>query len=126
MADVDQQIVREIRMFDFVAQRIWPHVRGLFKNSIAPRCTQCVISSRVPYVTLNEKGVCNLCIDFNNSIDAEEEAWRQKYVAHMEKELDELLNKIDRKLVGSSEADIRRDLGLLIEPSAYVSLTAAD
>ena len=33
--DIDQQILDDLRQFDFVAQNIWPHVRGLFKRTIA-------------------------------------------------------------------------------------------
>ena len=36
--NIDQQIVRDLRSFDFMAQRIWPHIRGLFKGSVAARC----------------------------------------------------------------------------------------
>ena len=47
-SDIDQQIVDDIRRFDYVAQNLWPLARGLFKHKIAARCSQCVISSRVP------------------------------------------------------------------------------
>lgn len=43
--DIDQKILDDLRQFDFVAQNIWPRVRGLFRRSIAERCRQCVISS---------------------------------------------------------------------------------
>ncbi|WP_301100941.1 hypothetical protein [Propionivibrio sp.] len=103
MAKVDQQIVKEIRSFDFVAQSIWPFIRWIFRGMIAPRCTQCVISSRVPYVTLTN-GVCNLCTDYNKSLNEEEQAWREKYVAHQVKELDELLKNYQGKGRGRYDA----------------------
>jgi len=89
--DIDQQILNDLRQFDFVAQNIWPKLRGLFKHSIAARCSQCVISSRVPYVTLTD-GVCNLCHEHNKlRANDEETLWQQKYVEHQRKELDQLL-----------------------------------
>lgn len=90
MANVDQQIVNEMRSFDFIARKIWPLIRWLFRGLIAPRCQQCVISSRVPNITLTN-GICNLCHDYNRSLDKDEEAWRDKYVAHQVQELDQLL-----------------------------------
>ena len=30
--DIDQQILNDLRQFDFVAQNIWPRLRGLFKR----------------------------------------------------------------------------------------------
>jgi len=27
--DIDQQILNDLRQFDFVAQNIWPYVRGM-------------------------------------------------------------------------------------------------
>jgi len=89
--DIDQKILDDLRQFDFVAQNIWPHVRGLFKGSIAARCSQCVISSRVPYVKLTD-GVCNLCHEHNKlRANDDETLWQQKYVEHQRKELDEML-----------------------------------
>ena len=89
--DIDQQILNDLRQFDFVAQKIWPHVRGLFKRTIATRCSQCVISSRVPYITLTDV-VCNLCHEHNKlRANDEETVWQQKYIEHQRKELDQLL-----------------------------------
>ncbi|MCP3869303.1 MAG: hypothetical protein GY703_14615 [Gammaproteobacteria bacterium] len=89
--DVDQKILDDLRRFDFVSQNIWPHVRRLFKGSIAQRCNQCVISSRVPYVTLTD-GVCNLCHEHNQlRANDEETVWQKKYLEHQRKELDQLL-----------------------------------
>jgi hypothetical protein len=89
--DIDQQILDDLRRFDLVSQNIWPYVRGLFKRTIAQRCSQCVISSRVPYVTLTD-GVCNLCHEHNKlRANDEETVWQQKYVEHQRKELDQLL-----------------------------------
>jgi len=90
MAKVDLEIANDIRGFDFIAQNIWPWVRWLFKGVIAERCSQCVISSRVPGITLTQ-GVCNLCKDYNNSVSKEEEVWREKYISHQARELDALL-----------------------------------
>lgn len=92
MGQIDQKIVKEIRMFEFVAQHIWPIIRWMFKGQIAPRCSQCVISSRVPGIKLTN-GVCNLCIEFNKSVNQEEQAWRKKYVEHQVLELDHLLKE---------------------------------
>lgn len=103
MAKVDQLIVKEIRMFDFIAQNIWPHVRWMFKGSIAPRCSQCVISSRVGGVTLTN-GVCNLCLEYNRSIDKDEQAWREKHVSHQERALDALLKEYQGKGRGRYDA----------------------
>ena len=89
--DIDQRILDDLRQFDFVAQNIWPAMRGMFKGSIAPRCTQCVISSRVPYVKLTD-GVCNLCQEHNKlRANDDETLWQKKYVEHQRKELDEML-----------------------------------
>ena len=89
--DIDQQILNDLRQFDYVAQNIWPHVRGLFKRTIAARCSQCVISSRVPYITLTD-GVCNLCHEHNKlRANDDETLWQQKYVEHQRRELDRLL-----------------------------------
>ena len=89
--DIDQQILDDLRQFDFVAQNVWPYVRGLFKRTIAARCSQCVISSRVPYVTLTD-GVCNLCHEHNKlRANDEETVWQKKYIEHQRKELDQLL-----------------------------------
>ena len=101
--NVDQQIVREIRFFDFVAQKIWPRVRWLFTKMIAQRCSQCVISSRVSYVTLTD-GVCNLCVDYNRTKNKEEEAWHEKYIAHQARALDELLKAYQGKGRGRYDA----------------------
>lgn len=95
--DIDQLIVSEIRRFDFVAQNIWPYVRGFFKKSIAPRCTRCVISSRVPYVTLNADGLCNLCIEHDALQNKDEDIWYAKYIDHQRKELDALLKDYQGK-----------------------------
>jgi hypothetical protein len=89
--DIDQKILDDLRQFDFVAQNIWPRVRGLFRRSIAERCSQCVISSRVPYITLTD-GVCNLCREHNKlRANDDETLWQKKYVEHQRKELDRML-----------------------------------
>lgn len=89
--DIDQEILDDLRRFDFVSQNIWPLVRGLFKDKIAPRCNQCVISSRVPYVKLTD-GVCNLCHEHNKlRANDEENVWQHKYVEHQRGALDQLL-----------------------------------
>jgi hypothetical protein len=89
--DIDQKILDDLRQFDFVAQNIWPRVRGLFRRSIAERCRQCVISSRVPYITLTD-GVCNLCHEHNKlRANDDETLWQKKYVEHQRKELDAML-----------------------------------
>jgi hypothetical protein len=89
--DIDQKILDDLRQFDFVAQNIWPRVRGLFKGRIAERCSQCVISSRVPYVKLTD-GVCNLCHEHNKlRANDDETVWQKKYIEHQRDELDELL-----------------------------------
>ncbi|MCB9025720.1 MAG: hypothetical protein H6625_05350 [Bdellovibrionaceae bacterium] len=96
MAKVDDLIVREIRSFDFVAQKIWPSIRWIFKGIIAQRCSQCVISSRVPYIKLTN-GVCNLCTEYNQSLNNDEQAWREKYVKHQVQELDGILKDYQGK-----------------------------
>lgn len=101
--NVDQQIVKEIRSFDFVAQKIWPKIRWMFTKMIAPRCSQCVISSRVSYITLTD-GVCNLCIEFNRAKNEEEKKWHEKYIAHQAKELDLLLKSYQGKGRGRYDA----------------------
>lgn len=89
--DIDQQILNDLRQFDFVSQKIWPHVRRLFKGKIAARCSQCVISSHVPYITLTD-GVCNLCHEHNKlRANDDETLWQKKYVEHQRNELDQLL-----------------------------------
>jgi hypothetical protein len=89
--DIDQQILNDLRQFDFVSQKIWPHVRRLFKGKIAARCSQCVISSHVPYITLTN-GVCNLCHEHNKlRANDDETLWQKKYVEHQRQELDQLL-----------------------------------
>jgi hypothetical protein len=89
--DIDQKILDDLRQFDFVAQNIWPRVRGLFKGRKAERCSQCVISSRVPYVKLTD-GVCNLCHEHNKlRANDDETVWQKKYIEHQRDELDELL-----------------------------------
>src|SRR5262245_2542311 len=93
--DIDQEIVDDIRRFDYVAQNIWPWARWLFKGAVAPRCTQCVISSKVPYVTLKD-GLCDLCREYNASKENEaEKQWQERYVAHQRRALDELLKSYE-------------------------------
>lgn len=102
--DIDQIIVDEIRKFDFVAQKIWPHIRFMFKNSIAPRCKQCVISSKVPYVTL-ANGICELCHEYNECKEnKDEQEWLKKLTEHQCKELDELLKSHEGKTPGRWDA----------------------
>lgn len=102
--DIDQQIVDDIRRFDFVAQNVWPYVRGLFRGAIAPRCRQCVISSKVPGVAL-EDGLCNLCRDYNAmSDDPEEKRWLESYVANQRESLDALLKGYQGKGRGRWDA----------------------
>ncbi len=102
--DIDQQIVNDIRRFDFVAQHIWPRVRGVFKNSIAPRCRQCVISSMVPGVTLTD-GICDRCHEYNAEKDnREEKEWHEKYIAHQRASLDALLKAYQGKGRGRWDA----------------------
>ncbi|MBN8542575.1 MAG: hypothetical protein J0L82_19450 [Deltaproteobacteria bacterium] len=105
MAKVDLQIVSEIRAFDFIARNIWPSVRWLFAASLAPRCSQCVISSRVPGVFLTG-GVCNLCLEYNRNINRDEEAWREKYTQHQAQELNRLLTEYQEKGKGRYDAII--------------------
>lgn len=104
MTTLDEKIVREIRLFDFVAQNIWPLVRPIFKSAVAPRCAQCVISTRVAGITLDDQGVCNLCRDYEKAQTNEHEAWRQKYVAHQAQELDALLKEHQGKGRGRYDA----------------------
>lgn len=105
MAKVDLQIVSEIRAFDFIARNIWPSVRWLFAASLAPRCSQCVISSRVPGVFLTG-GVCNLCLEYNRNINRDEEAWREKYTQHQAQELNRLMTEYQGKGKGRYDAII--------------------
>lgn len=101
--DIDQKVLDDLRQFDFMAQKIWPLLRGLFQKKIAARCSQCIISSRVPYVTLTD-GVCNLCQEHNKQgVDSEEIAWQEKYIEHQRQEMDQLLR--DHQGKGSSRYD---------------------
>ena len=102
--DIDQEIVDDIRRFDFVAQNIWPRVRGFFKNSVAPRCKQCVISSKAPYVNLKD-GLCDLCREYNALKENEEEKlWHDRYIAHQRDSLRELLSSYEGKGKGRWDA----------------------
>lgn len=94
--NIDQQIVNEIRFFDFVAQNIWPRIRWLFGFLITPRCQRCTISSKVPDVVLQD-GICNLCQAHEARQDRAEQAWHDKYIAHQAKELDQLLKNHQNK-----------------------------
>jgi len=102
--DIDQQIVDDIRRFDFVAQNIWPYIRWMFRGSVAPRCEQCVISSKVPYITLTD-GICDLCHAYNSQKEnREEQIWYDKYVENQRKSLDELLKSYEGKGRGRWDA----------------------
>jgi len=102
--DIDQKILDDLRQFDFVAQNIWPYVRGLFKGMIAQRCSQCVISSRVPYVTLTD-GICNLCHEHNKlRANDEETIWQKRYIEHQRSELDKMLKAHQGKGAGRYDA----------------------
>ncbi|MBP9699295.1 MAG: 7-cyano-7-deazaguanine synthase [Elusimicrobia bacterium] len=101
--NIDQQIVNEIRFFDFIAQNIWPKVRWLFGSFITPRCQRCTISSKVPEVTLQD-GICNLCQAHEARKDRAEQAWHDKYIAHQAKELDQLLKDHQNKGKGRWDA----------------------
>ncbi len=88
--DRDQQILDDLRKFDFIAQKVWPFLRGFFTAKIAPRCKQCVISSRVPYITLTD-GICNLCQEHNSQqVKDDEIVWQSKYIEHQRREMDQL------------------------------------
>lgn len=101
---VDQFIVDDILRFDFMAQNIWPKIRGFFKNSVAERCSRCVISSKVPGVLLKD-GVCNLCLEFNELVKSDGYAeWEEKYVARQRKELDKIFREYQGKGRGRYDA----------------------
>ncbi|MBT3185532.1 MAG: hypothetical protein HN342_13525 [Nitrospina sp.] len=101
--DVDQLIVKDLRQFDFLARKVWPKIRGFFKNVIAERCDRCVISSRVPYVTLTN-GVCNLCTEHDALQNQAETQWQGKYLDHQRHELDGLLKEYQGKARGRWDA----------------------
>lgn len=89
---VDQSIVNDLRRFDWFAQNVWPWIRSFFRRYYSARCRECVISSRVPYVGLDESGICNLCEDHKKSVaDPAEKAWQEKYIALQQRALDDLL-----------------------------------
>lgn len=79
--------------FEWMSQNLWPKfLRSLFNDSIAPRCSNCVISSRVPGVELRA-GVCQKCRDFiNQTRDPEEVEWERKYLAAQQRQCDEILS----------------------------------
>ncbi|MHB8862998.1 MAG: 7-cyano-7-deazaguanine synthase [Pirellulaceae bacterium] len=82
---------KNILRFEYLSQHVWPVVRTVFKNSITPRCRQCVISSNVPQVTLRD-GVCNRCHEFNEAREnSAERQWEEKYLQHQCRQLHELL-----------------------------------
>ena len=77
--------------FERLSQQVWPRLRGVLRSQITPRCQQCVISAKVPHITL-KGGVCNLCREFNDAeVIAAEQQWEEKYLAHQRKQLHELL-----------------------------------
>jgi hypothetical protein len=94
---IDKQILRELRIFDFCSQNLWPLIRPLFKGKINPRCPRCTISSAVPGVELVKEGGCNLCIDFDNRSDQSEDVWVEKYLTHQRKEFDEIVKSYEGK-----------------------------
>ena len=95
---VDQAIVNDLRRFDFVAQNIWPHFRKFFKKSIAPRCKECVLSSRVSYMNIKDDGICNLCHDHKKLLNnPEEKVWQEKYILHQQNALKELITTHENK-----------------------------
>ncbi|MBA4388815.1 MAG: hypothetical protein C0404_12600 [Verrucomicrobia bacterium] len=103
--DIDQAIVNDIRVFDFFAQKVWPHIRNFFRGVVARRCKQCVISSKVPGVTLNSDGVCNLCEQHAKRVqNGEEKGWHDKYLAYQRRELDTLLKTYQGKGRGRYDA----------------------
>lgn len=90
---IDQQILADLRTFDFLAQKIWPALRVLFKNSITPRCKICILSSKALSKPLNEKGVCHLCEEHARITgDPERKRWLDRYVETQKKELHKLLS----------------------------------
>jgi hypothetical protein len=93
MKTIDEQIVTDLRRFDFFAQRIWPVIRPGFAKSVAPRCHQCVLSSKAPKTVLNSAGVCNFCQEFNNSQDDEHKQWLAKYQKKQIAELEHMLRE---------------------------------
>ena len=96
MENVDLKIANEIRSFDFVAQNIWPVARRVLKYFITERCKQCVISANAPGIELHG-GRCNLCIEYNKNIYADEEQYRQKFTAHQQQELDQMFKTYQGK-----------------------------
>ena len=104
MKNIDQEIVNDIRRFDFVAQHVWPWVRGGFRNAVAPRCKQCIISSKVPYVSLTD-GLCGLCREYNAlKENQEEKQWHERYIAQQRASLDALLKEYQGKGRGRWDA----------------------
>ncbi len=92
--DVDQQIVDDLRRFDFTAQHIWPKVKPFFKKSIARRCVQCVLSEHAPGTVINKQGVCNFCIEFNEvQKEVARKEWLQKYIAVQQQHLHTMLDE---------------------------------
>jgi hypothetical protein len=117
--NVDQVIVNELRLFEFVSQKIWPSLRTILKSQIAPRCNQCVISSNVPGIKLKD-GICNLCQEFNaQKGEHDEETWLRKYASHQQKEMHDLLTSYQGKGKGRWDAIILFSGG---KDSAYMLL----
>lgn len=86
-----EKTTKNILRFERLSQHVWPLLRPLCKTMITPRCTQCVISSNVPGVTLTD-GLCQQCLSMNTSEeDREEMAWQAKYHQHQQQACERIL-----------------------------------
>ena len=98
------RVYAEIKKFEFIAKYIWPRVRIFFKHYITPRCSRCVISAKVPGITL-VGGLCDKCRAYVVGQTGAQDIGLEPYdIEKQRRDLDELLRSYQGKGKGRFDA----------------------
>ncbi|MEH0022305.1 MAG: hypothetical protein V6Z89_21810 [Desulfobacter sp.] len=82
-----QDILREVRAFQFYKTRIWPIQRHFIKHRLTPRCTRCFLPHTCAPL---ENGVCRICREIPTTPPSQEPGSREQLQA----ELDRLMTSV--------------------------------